>query len=273
RTARSQTYYPWAGPRPATGGGGRRISPGTSVSGSGIRGIATFRRRRVRIVPDSTTTPRCRSFGCSAEETGSKSPHTFPMTSVSLRPLPRLPCLPGSGARGTERAGFFRPRRTGPLGAALAALLAAAPASAEEVPLAAAVELRDADCLDQPALAAAIAHYLHRDTVDARVRIVVRESASGVTFTLRDGDRSWENTYPIERASCADRRSGVPLGIAMAVDAQVLTPAPAPSPALPPSPAPAPLARPSAAAPPPSTPRPSGAPPPAPRSLGLTASL
>jgi hypothetical protein len=163
----------------------------------------------------------------------------------------------------------------GPLGAALAALLAAAPASADDAerrPLSAAIELRDADCLNHPKLVAGIARYLHRDTIDARIHVSVRELAGGVTFTLSDGGRAWENTYPIERASCAERRSGIPLGIAMALDALVLAPVPPPPPPAPP----APVALP-APAPPKASPRPPavpGPPPrPAPRRLGLTASL
>lgn len=171
------------------------------------------------------------------------------------------------------RASPQRRRCGGPLASALAASLAAASASADDAerrPLSAAVELRDADCLDHSKLVAGIARHLHRDTVDARIHVSVRELAGGVTFTLSDGGHTWENTYPIERASCAERRSGIPLGIAMAVDALVLAPMPPPPAPLPPVALPAP-APPSASPRPPAAPR---APPrPAPRRLGLTASL
>src|SRR5262245_16319880 len=99
---------------------------------------------------------------------------------------------------------------------ALVASLLAGSAAAEEPgqPIASAVELHNADCLELRALVAGITRYLHRDTVDARIHIIVREGAKGVSFTLSDGARTWDNTYPIARASCAERRSGIPLGIA-----------------------------------------------------------
>src|SRR4051794_13900019 len=110
--------------------------------------------------------------------------------------------------------------------AALASLLSAGSAVAQPAaqPIADAVELRDADCLEPGALAAGISRYLHRDVLDVRIHITVRETPKGVAFTLSEGDRSWGNTYPIERGSCAERRTAMPLGIAMALDATVLLP-------------------------------------------------
>src|SRR5262249_49849422 len=91
--------------------------------------------------------------------------------------------------------------------AALAASLAAGGALAQPSaqPIADAVELRDADCLALGTLAAGIGRYLHREVLDARIHIAVRETPKGVAFTLSEGDHSWSNTYPIERGSCTER--------------------------------------------------------------------
>jgi hypothetical protein len=149
---------------------------------------------------------------------------------------------------------------------AVAGALSACPALAEAPgqPISAAVELRDADCLKHGALVDGIVRYLRRSTVDARIHVTVTESRKGVTFILQDGERAWNTTYPIERASCIERRSGIPLGIAMAIEALLL--APPPPPPVAPAPAPPPPVAPAPAEPP----RP---PPAALRKLGLTVSL
>jgi hypothetical protein len=90
-------------------------------------------------------------------------------------------------------------------------------------PIAAAVIARDARCFDAPKLGAAIARWLGRDAIDARLSIDASDDGGQAKFTLRrDGQVVGSRALAVPGAACEDVRAALGLAIAVALDATVL---------------------------------------------------
>ena len=119
----------------------------------------------------------------------------------------------------------------------------------------------DSTCLDAEALAGAVARWLKRDEIDARVAVAVaaqEQPARALSFTLsRDGQVIAVRVFDPPPAACRDLRSAAALAIALAIEAMILAPPPQQQPPPPPE---------AVKAPPPSPPpiRPPSSPYPAP---------
>ena len=114
--------------------------------------------------------------------------------------------------------------RLRPLALASLLCLAAAPASAQTRPLAEAFSVaREGECLTDEALLEHLATWLRRDTIDARLSIVVEEEGAGASFVvLHDGVARAARRFDRLPAACPDRRAALGLAIAMAIDSAVL---------------------------------------------------
>ena len=97
-------------------------------------------------------------------------------------------------------------------------------APADERPLSEAVSVASADeCVTGAALAAHLGSWLGRDTLDARIVIVVEVGAGEAAFEiLADGASVGTRRFDRLPAECADRRAVISLAISLALDDGVL---------------------------------------------------
>jgi hypothetical protein len=131
--------------------------------------------------------------------------------------------------------------------------LASAARAEPEQPLAAALRVDSDDgCLEHRALTEAVAMWLDRTTVPARLSITLGPTTPvdpTPRFVVRiDGVPAAERGFPVLPSACPDRRAALGLAIALAIDHAVLhglgieAPAPPARAAAPPPPAPTPAA-------------------------------
>lgn len=148
---------------------------------------------------------------------------------------------------------------------ALAALISSADAHADTRRLADVITVERAGraggdpqtpgCLTPASLASAVAAWRKDDRVDARLRVVVVESARGARFVVRrDGEILGERALEAASATCDELREALALTLAVSIDALPAAPA-SPAKASPPGPPETPRVVPSAEPPaPPATP-------------------
>jgi len=114
--------------------------------------------------------------------------------------------------------------------AGLAAAAFAGPVAADDAgpspktrAIAEAVTLGEARCFDRARLGAAVAVWLGRGEIDARLSIEAGHSGARARFTLRrDGRALGSRVLSVPGAACEDVRAALGLAIAVAIDATVL---------------------------------------------------
>jgi len=103
-------------------------------------------------------------------------------------------------------------------------LACAAPARAQDRPLADAITVARGECLTEGPLLEHLRAWLERDRVDARLSVVIEEGdGGGASFVvLSEGVGRAARRFETLPRDCADRRAAVALAVALAIDAAVL---------------------------------------------------
>ena len=86
-----------------------------------------------------------------------------------------------------------------------------------------ALHTEDTACLQHDELARYVAHWMASDSVDARLRVTVREDGEAYTYVVMNGATVTGNRrLPPLAGTCVERMTGLGLAIAIALDAAVL---------------------------------------------------